>query len=384
MAASPLKKPSTPTGRSPLASAGLQMLSPAAAVTTTSTASPAASKVDAANAGTQKSAADEPKRPAEDGKMTPGGEEAAARQAASPEPEVTGAKKEEQSKVVGEGGVNDSKPPTTANPTNDDKESEPPAVNKSTTPELFSSPVKEAPKGEASDKAPSPAPPPASGGDNGAKDAAPSPPPKGGEGGGGGAEAQQEPLPDKLVGQIHSTVRWDKPASDLEALVKEAGVNMCIAIQAPDPKNGNQCLHIAAQNGHIGLVKFLVGAKANVNAQNKKGQTALHMSVQYDCYFQSKFLIDNGADTKLTNGDGFEALLGIEGNKVEGEAWDHPLTMLKSAGNREELDQAFAALEAADPATIDKAALAQTGMAKKRALKDIWDVKRFQEYMKKL
>jgi len=44
-----------------------------------------------------------------------------------------------------------------------------------------------------------------------------------------------------------------------------------------DPRNGNTALHIAAQNGHMGMLELVMGAGADVNIQNKGGQTGLHM-----------------------------------------------------------------------------------------------------------
>ena len=58
-----------------------------------------------------------------------------------------------------------------------------------------------------------------------------------------------------------------------------------------DAKTGNFPIHIAAQNGHRHIVKMLIDAGANVNAQNNNGLTALHMSVEYDYYFTSKVLL---------------------------------------------------------------------------------------------
>mmetsp|Transcript_399 Transcript_399/g.1760 ORF Transcript_399/g.1760 Transcript_399/m.1760 type:complete len:106 (-) Transcript_399:67-384(-) len=70
---------------------------------------------------------------------------------------------------------------------------------------------------------------------------------------------------------------------------------------------------------------------ADPNAKNFKGQTALHMSEEYDMYFQSVLLLEAGADPGATNEAGHPAIRGIEGSKVGAEAWDSPLTMLKAA-----------------------------------------------------
>jgi hypothetical protein len=70
-----------------------------------------------------------------------------------------------------------------------------------------------------------------------------------------------------------------------------------------DAKTGNFPIHIAAQNGHRHIVKMLIDAGANVNAQNNNGLTALHMSVEYDYYFTSKVLLEAGADGEIVSGE---------------------------------------------------------------------------------
>jgi len=188
-----------------------------------------------------------------------------------------------------------------------------------------------------------------------------------------------------LVGKIHSAVRWDKPQAEIEEATKAAGLTMAQAVHTTDPQNGNRVLHIASQNGHLDLVKLIVQNGADLNFQNQKGQTALHMSVAYDLYSITKFLLDKGANPKLKNGDGHEALLGIDGNKTGPEAWDAPLMMLKDAGDdKEELQNAFEALEGAAPSSIDKASLVQTGLQKKKECPKNWDHARFVAIMKKL
>ena len=86
-----------------------------------------------------------------------------------------------------------------------------------------------------------------------------------------------------------------QPVADLDLLlVKSPGF-----LTEQDPKTGNQALHIAAQNGHLEITKWLKGKGADVNCQNQKGQTPLHMSIAYDCFEQTKFLLAEGADAKV-------------------------------------------------------------------------------------
>lgn len=185
------------------------------------------------------------------------------------------------------------------------------------------------------------------------------------------------------ISKIHSAIRWNKSQEDLEALVADVGTTWVAALLAEDPKNGNHCLHIAAQNGHCSLVKFLLDKQADVNSQNGRGQTPLHMSVEYDFYFQSRVLLSFGADPKKLNTDGHLAETGLDGNKTGQQAWDNPLNILKAAGNdKEQLDFALATLEKADSAVLDKGGLVQIGMMKNRLCKENWDAPRFQAIIK--
>ncbi|CAE7235065.1 YAR1 [Symbiodinium natans] len=168
--------------------------------------------------------------------------------------------------------------------------------------------------------------------------------------------------------------------------------------QAVDAQNGNLALHISAQNGHMGLTSFLLESRrlaairelayrplgANVNAQNFNGQTALHMSVEYDMYFQTKLLLDAKADPNLENSGGHKALTGLEGAKTGTDAWDNPMNILKAASDtEEELKLAFEALAAADAKDLDRVVLAQTGMRKRKQCPQHWNADRFKEIMQK-
>ncbi|CAE7276922.1 Ank1 [Symbiodinium sp. CCMP2592] len=196
---------------------------------------------------------------------------------------------------------------------------------------------------------------------------------------------------DQFIGKFHSALRWGKAEDEVQALVTDASVSRRSAARAPDPKTGNQALHIAVQNGHRELTQLLIAWKADVTAQNFKGQTPLHMSVEYDFYFISKLLLEKGAKKEVENSDGCQAILGISGSKEGAEAWDAPINILKNAANKEEIELAYKALEGAvqhsetsirlsadgsererdgcgfcrkDPTSLDKASLARIGMLK--------------------
>lgn len=199
------------------------------------------------------------------------------------------------------------------------------------------------------------------------------------------AKAVVTPPDEKTLAKVHSAVRWHKSPEEVLQIATDAGTSLELAVHVKDAKTGNQVLHIACQNGHRDLAELAINSGADVNGQNTKGQTALHMSVEYDFHFLSKYLLDKGADPKVKNGDGFEALCGIGGGKTGSDAWDSPLNIMRNAGdNEEELECAFAALEAADPASLDKALVVQMGMKKGKECKDNWDKSRFLQLANKL
>lgn len=118
------------------------------------------------------------------------------------------------------------------------------------------------------------------------------------------------------VEKFHSAVRWNKPMEELEVFLKDGDD----VLNGKDARNGNQAVHLSAQNGHLHLLKWLVEAKADINCQNGKGQTPLHMSLAYDFDEQAAYLVEMGADKTVTNKDGHKAWNGIDGDKNLEEA----------------------------------------------------------------
>jgi hypothetical protein len=100
------------------------------------------------------------------------------------------------------------------------------------------------------------------------------------------------------------------------------------------------------------------------------GNTALHMGVEYDYYKINQILIGAGADQVVENAEGAKAITGLSGSKVGQEAWDNPVTILKTVkDDLDELNEVFKALENASVEDIKKEELVRVGMAKKRELK---------------
>ena len=174
---------------------------------------------------------------------------------------------------------------------------------------------------------------------------------------------------------IHSAIRWNKDFEGLKKLVVNKDAADCV-----DPNNGNAPVHIAAQNGHLDIVLFLVSMHADLNAQNLKGNTALHMAVQYDYYDCAKALLDAGADRELVNGGGWPTYKGIDGDKTLAVA------ALISATTAEQVSNAFKMCEE-DISSIEKASFVAAGLRTKKSLGSSWTQElqdKFKSIMNKL
>ncbi|XP_051994235.1 caskin-1-like isoform X2 [Xyrauchen texanus] len=78
--------------------------------------------------------------------------------------------------------------------------------------------------------------------------------------------------------------------------------NMCSAMLEPKPSdpNGISPLHLAAKNGHIEIIKFLIQAGIDINRQTKSG-TALHEAALCGKTEAVRLLLDSGISAGVRN-----------------------------------------------------------------------------------
>lgn len=130
---------------------------------------------------------------------------------------------------------------------------------------------------------------------------------------------------------LHSRVRWQKPLEEIKACVVGKGI-----VNSSDEQNGNTAIHIAAQNGYLTILEYLISAGGDVNKQNKTGTTALHMSQEYGFFWVSQALIKGGANEELKNNNGFAAKTGIEGG-ISVTSPDYWVSAITSASTKEQI-----------------------------------------------
>ena len=72
-------------------------------------------------------------------------------------------------------------------------------------------------------------------------------------------------------------------------------------------KRGSTALHLAAFKGNKEIVQLLIDKGANINLQDKQGSTALHWAELQGHKEIVKLLIDSAVDTNATNNNGYTA-----------------------------------------------------------------------------
>lgn len=94
--------------------------------------------------------------------------------------------------------------------------------------------------------------------------------------------------------------------SDVECVIRilgEAGADLNAR-----NKRRQTALHVAVNKGHLRNVKELMELRAHVNLQDSEGDTALHDAITKKRDDIVQVLVDSGADIALTNSNGFNAI----------------------------------------------------------------------------
>jgi ankyrin repeat protein len=94
--------------------------------------------------------------------------------------------------------------------------------------------------------------------------------------------------------------RDDKPRVE-KLLAHGADVNA-------EDKDGDTALHGAAQNGDVEIMQMLLDKGANLNVKNKQGGTPLMWAAVYGHEDATRFLLSRGADPALKDVDGITAV----------------------------------------------------------------------------
>lgn len=134
----------------------------------------------------------------------------------------------------------------------------------------------------------------------------------------------------------------------------------CYIEKGADPNEsdhcGFTCLHEAALEGHSDVVEFLIKSGADVNKQAQKAgdlETPLIDAAENKHLETVKTLLNNGADVRVYNLDGFTALTKIQNEHTGEPGYDEIIKVLEEANNRYVAVDG-ANFEKAEPAAILK------------------------------
>ena len=101
---------------------------------------------------------------------------------------------------------------------------------------------------------------------------------------------------------LHHSARYG--SSELFRYFADMGVDIYLK-----SKNGSNCLHIAAMDGHLNLCKVLIEKhKFDIDVPDNDGWTAVHYSARYGSYELLRYFAEMGVDIYLKNKNGSNCL----------------------------------------------------------------------------
>lgn len=200
-------------------------------------------------------------------------------------------------------------------------------------------------------------------------------------------------MSDEEVVKIHAAIRWNKGLKTVKLLVRteaqancrdngndgihdpgmNAGSDSVVSSSSSDSlgvraATHNRPAHVAAQNGLLNVLKFLVKQGCDVNAKNATGTTPLHMAVEYNYPKIVKYLVGIGANPDIENKKGWKAIDGIDGIKNPISP-DYQLNAILEATTTKELKKALDSAVAPD---LDIGRIANYRITSSRYHTDLW------------
>jgi len=116
------------------------------------------------------------------------------------------------------------------------------------------------------------------------------------------------------------------------------------------------------------VTKLLINEGADLRMKNKDGDTALHLSMEYEYFEQTRFLLEKGADKNILNEKGNRAITGQSGGRVGLYKWEGPVQMLVEAQDKFSVNKAYAAIQSYTGNCPDVARLIKLGFQRHKEL----------------
>jgi ankyrin repeat protein len=126
-----------------------------------------------------------------------------------------------------------------------------------------------------------------------------------------------------LIGWHKTRVEWRSPKDESPLMIAALRghtqiVRMLIARDADVNKTGWTPLHYAATGGHVDIIRILLEEHAYIDAESPNRSTPLMMAAKYGSTEAVKLLLEEGADPRLRNQLGLNAVdFAQQGNRPE-------------------------------------------------------------------
>jgi hypothetical protein len=126
-----------------------------------------------------------------------------------------------------------------------------------------------------------------------------------------------------LIGWSKTRVEWRSPKDESPLMIAALRghaqiVRQLIARDADVNKTGWTPLHYAATGGHVEVIRILLDEHAYIDAESPNRTTPLMMAAKYGSPEAVKLLLDEGADPRLRNQLGMNAVdFAQQGNRLE-------------------------------------------------------------------